>query len=55
MIDFDESRARVIRMIDSLKDHDPAAFARKKNTAIADAFIVIDGEPMTPVDDDAIS
>jgi hypothetical protein len=55
MIDFDESRARVIRLIDSLQDHDPAAFARKKNTSIADAFIVIDGEPMKPVDDGAIA
>ena len=54
---FAESRARVIAMIDSLRQHDPAAFANNKighNTAIADAFIVVDGEPMTPVSDEAI-
>ena len=54
---FVESRARVIAMIDSLKAHDPAAFARNKighSTAIANAFAVISGEPMDPVDDDAI-
>jgi hypothetical protein len=51
---FAESRARVIAMIDSLRQHDPAAFAKKKNTAVANAFIVIDGEPMTEVSDEAI-
>jgi hypothetical protein len=54
---FAESRARVIAMIDSLRQHDPAAFASNKighNTAIADAFMVVDGEPMTQVSDDAI-
>ena len=54
---FAESRARVIAMIDSLRQHDPAAFASDKigrNTAIEDAFIVIDGEPMTQVSDEAI-
>jgi hypothetical protein len=54
---FPESRARVIAMIDSLRQHDPAAFASDKighNTAIANAFIVIDGEPMTHVSDEAI-
>jgi hypothetical protein len=54
---FPESRARVIAMIDSLREHDPAAFASDKighNTAIEDAFIVIDGEPMTQVSDEAI-
>jgi len=51
---FAESRARVIAMIESLKRHDPAAFANNKvghNTAIANAFIVIDGEPMHEVVD----
>lgn len=46
---FAESRARVIAMLDSLKEHDPAAFARSKigtNTRIRNAKIVIDGEPM---------
>ena len=54
---FAESRARVIAMIESLRRHDLGAFASKKighNTAISDAFIVIDGEPMTPVSDEAI-
>jgi hypothetical protein len=48
-MDFVESRARVIAMIDSLRQHDPAAFATDKigrNTAIANAFMVVDGEPM---------
>ena len=55
---FAESRTRVIAMLDSLKQHDPDAFAEDKigdNTAIEDAFIVIDGEPMTPVSDEAIA
>ena len=46
---FLELRARVIAMLDSLKEHDPAAFAANKvgtNTRIANAFVVIDGEPM---------
>ena len=49
--------SRVIAMIESLTLHDPDAFASDKigeNTRIADAFIVVDGEPMTPVSDDAI-
>jgi len=54
-MDFVESRARVIAMIDSLKEHDPDAFVRKRNTAIKDAFMVIDGEPMTPVDEQAVA
>jgi hypothetical protein len=56
-MDFTESRARVIAMIDSLKQHDPGAFAPDKignDTAISNAFIVVDGEPMTPVSDGAI-
>jgi hypothetical protein len=51
---FTESRARVIAMIDSLKQHDPAAFAPDKignDTAIMSAFAVVDGEPTTPVSD----
>jgi hypothetical protein len=56
-MDFDDSRARVIAMIDSLRQHDPSAFASDKigqNTAIANAFMVVDGEPMTDVSDQAI-
>jgi hypothetical protein len=56
-MDFEDSRARVIALLDSLRNHDPAAFAQDKignNTPIADAFIVIKGEPMGPVPDDAV-
>jgi hypothetical protein len=56
-ISFADSRARVIAMIDSLRQRDPAAFAKGKirhNTAIATAFIVVDGEPMSGVSDVAI-
>lgn len=51
-MDFSESRSRVIALIDSLKQHDPAAFAAGKvgtNTAIANATMVLSGEPMGPV------
>jgi hypothetical protein len=48
-MEFDESRARVIALLYSLKAHDPGAFASKKDTPIKDAFIVIEGEPMGPV------
>jgi hypothetical protein len=57
-MDFTESRARVIALLDSLKQHDPAAFAANKighNTRIAHAFMVVDGEPMTKVAGDAVA
>lgn len=57
-MNFVESRTRVIAMLDSLRQHDPSAFAPGKighNTAIANAFIVVDGEPMTDVDDEAVA
>jgi hypothetical protein len=57
-MDFAESRGRVIALIDSLKLHDPAAFADNKigdNTAIQNAFMVVAGEPMGPVSDDAVA
>jgi len=57
-MDFEDSRARVIALIDSLREHDPAAFAANKigdNTPIANAFIVITGEPMTPVGEEAVA
>jgi hypothetical protein len=50
-IDFLDSRGRVIEMIDSLKTHDPSAFAHRmigRNTPIAGALAVISGEPMGP-------
>ena len=51
-MDFTDSRTRVVALLDSLKAHDPAAFSHNGvNTKIADAFIVIEGEPMTPVSD----
>jgi hypothetical protein len=56
-MDFAESRGRVIAMIESLMQHDPAAFAHDKighNTAIQNAFMVVDGEPMDPVSDDVM-
>jgi hypothetical protein len=56
-MDFTESRARVIALLDSLRQHDLAAFAANKighNTRIANAFIVVDGEPMTKVSDAAV-
>jgi hypothetical protein len=52
---FAESRARVIALLNSLREHDPAAFARRRNTAIVGAAIVVDGEPMTPVSDEAVA
>ena len=57
-IAFADSRARVIALLDSLKAHDPDAFAPGKvgtNTPIKDAFIVIEGEPMGPVPADAVA
>src|SRR3954447_1923603 len=56
-MNFTESRTRVIALIDSLKMQPPAPFAANKigdNTAIQIAFVVVDGEPMDPVSDDAI-
>jgi hypothetical protein len=56
-MDFTESRTRVIAMLDSLRMHDPAAFASDnigQNTAIANGFIVVDGEPMAELSDEAI-
>lgn len=51
-IEYFESRARVIALIDSLAAFGPAAFHDaqgkpiKENTLIAGAFAVVDGEPM---------
>lgn len=53
---FEESRARVIAMLNSLKAHDPDAFAKiGETTPIKDAFIVVEGEPTGPVPDDAVA
>ena len=45
-IDFWDSRARVVALIEDLRALDPAAFEIEVNTPIANAFVVIDGEPM---------
>ncbi len=51
-MDFTDSRTRVVALLDSLEAHDPAAFSHNSvNTKIDNAFIVIEGEPMTPVSD----
>ena len=49
VMNFTESRARVIALIDSLRLHDPNAFHSHTNTPIANAAMVVDGEPMGPV------
>ena len=45
-IDFWDSRARVIALIDDLRTLNPDAFEAEVNTPITDAYVVIDGEPM---------
>ena len=49
IMNFTESRARVIALIDSLRMHDPDAFDSETNTPIENAAMVVDGEPMGPV------
>lgn len=46
MMDFLESRSRVIAIINSLAAFAPGAFAQRHNTPIPGAAVVIDGEPM---------
>ena len=50
-MEFFESRARVIALIDSLRAHSPDSFRDGRPRQIPDAFVVIDGEPMTPLPD----
>lgn len=45
MIDFVPSRERVIAIINDLKDFSNGAFPTKNGKKIANAFVVIDGEP----------
>jgi hypothetical protein len=46
-MDFWESRARVVAMIDDLRTFAPAVFQQdNENTRIPDAWAVVDGEPM---------
>jgi hypothetical protein len=49
LMDFSESRSRVIALIDSLRDFAPAAFQHAVSTHIPNAWAVIDGEPMNPL------
>jgi hypothetical protein len=44
-MDFHDSRARVIALIDDLRQFAPAAFGTEVNTPIDGAFVVISGEP----------
>ncbi|SED01190.1 hypothetical protein SAMN05444161_2322 [Rhizobiales bacterium GAS191] len=48
-MNFWDSRDRVIALIGSLRGFAPAAFQHEVLTRIADAWVVVDGEPMTPV------
>lgn len=50
VMDFWESRERVIALIDSLRDHAPEVFERERITRIPDAWVVIEGEPMNVID-----
>ena len=45
LMDFWDSRARVISIIDSLRAWAPAAFAARSDTQIQAAALIIDGEP----------
>jgi hypothetical protein len=46
LMDFMESRSRVIDVINSLAGFAPSAFAQRQETLIPNAAVVIDGEPM---------
>ncbi|MEG8028961.1 hypothetical protein [Sphingomonas aerolata] len=48
VMDYWDSRARVIQLIDSLREFLPASFAQKRRTAIPGATVVIEGEPDDP-------
>ena len=51
VMNFWDSRARVIALIDSLRAHSPGAFEHPGvSTRLAGAFVVIDGEPMASID-----
>jgi len=49
LVDFWDSRRRVIALIDSLAAFAPEAFRTAAPTPIADATVVIDGEPMDAI------
>jgi hypothetical protein len=50
-MDYFESRARVIALIDSLHEFNPEAFSNGHSRHIVGASVVIDGEPMEPLPD----
>jgi hypothetical protein len=45
-MDFWESRARVIALLDSLRGFAPDAFATRDITRIPDAWLIVEGEPL---------
>lgn len=45
-MNIDDSRSRVIALLKSLKEFAPTAFAGNREKRIADALIVIEGEPL---------
>jgi hypothetical protein len=49
-MDYWESRARVIALIEDLRAFAPGAFTAETNTRIDNAFVVITGEPMTTLE-----
>lgn len=46
LVDFWDSRVRVIALLDSLRAFRPDAFVEARPTVIGEATVVIDGEPM---------
>jgi hypothetical protein len=50
-MDYFESRARVIALIDSLHDFNPDAFQNDHSRIITGATVVVDGEPMNALPD----
>ena len=50
-MEFFESRARVIALIDSLHAFSPESFRAGRPMQIPGAFVVIDGEPMNALPD----
>jgi hypothetical protein len=50
-MNFVESRARVIALIDDLKAFSPQSFNKAQNTRIPKALVVIEGEPTAAISD----
>lgn len=49
VMNFWDSRARVIALINDLRSYAPLAFEHEVSTRISDAFVTVVGEPMGPV------